>query len=86
MFGEHRVPAQLCVASGYWAGWQAGLANISDEDLIICCTKSSSITQAGSELDFLFSPRATGGTQMDEKKLVHNLGNKKVLRPDTPSI
>ncbi|TNN78300.1 hypothetical protein EYF80_011540 [Liparis tanakae] len=44
------------------SGWQAGLANIRDEDLMMCCTKSSSITQAGSEVDFLFSPRATGRT------------------------
>jgi len=61
-FEEHPVPVQLCVVSGYCAGWQAGLANIRDEDLIMCCTKSSSITQAGSEVDFLFSPRATGRT------------------------
>lgn len=61
IFEEQLVPVQLCVVSAYSAGWQAGLANIREEDLIICCTKSSSITQAGSELDFLFRPRATGG-------------------------
>lgn len=74
MFEEHLIPVQLCVVSGYSAGWQAGLANIRDEDLMICCTKSSSITQAGSELDFLFSPRATGRTQTIDliNPLVHN--------------
>lgn len=36
------------------------MANIRDEDLTMCCTKSSSITQAGSEVDFLLSPKATG--------------------------
>lgn len=60
-FEKDLIPVQLCVVSGYSAGWHAGLANIRDEDLMICCTKSSSITQAGSELDFLLSPRATAG-------------------------
>lgn len=50
---------QLCVVLGYSRGWQAGLENIREEDLIICCTKSRSITQAGSELDFLLRPKAT---------------------------
>lgn len=53
------ILVELCVVSGYSAGRQAGLANIREEDLMICCTKSSSITQAGSELDFLFSQSAT---------------------------
>lgn len=56
---EQIIPVQLCAVPGYSAGRQAGLANIRDEDLIICCTKSSSITQAGFELDFLFKPKAT---------------------------
>lgn len=68
IFGEQLVPVQLCVVSGYSSGWQEGLANISDEDLIICCRKSSSITQAGSELDFLFSPRATGRQHKQQNK------------------
>lgn len=53
IFEEDLIPVQLCVVFGYSAGWQEGLTNMRDDDLIICCTKSSSITQAGSELDFL---------------------------------
>ena len=52
-------PMQRCVVSAYSAPRQAGLANIREEDLIMCCTKFSSITQAGSAVVFLFSPRAT---------------------------
>lgn len=59
---KYLIPRQLCVVSGYSTGWQAGLENISEEDLIICCTKSRSITQAGSELDFLLRPKATVDT------------------------
>ena len=56
--------------SGYSTGWQAGLENIREEDLIICCTKSRSITQAGSELDFLLKPKATVDTGSLDRQIV----------------
>lgn len=53
------LPTQLFSEFLRWSGRHAGFMNINEDDLIMCCTKSSSITHAGSKLVFLHNSKAT---------------------------